>query len=73
MGEVKRGDMTHTETVWQGDAPMCDFCAARLVEREAKYDGKTDMGPWALMCENHFQVVGVGLGLGRGQKLVVKP
>ena len=42
----------------------CDFCDA-----EAKYDGKTTYGPWAYMCEKHFRTVGVGLGLGKGQKL----
>jgi hypothetical protein len=38
----------------------------------AYYDGKTVMGPWAYMCESCFQRVGVGLGLGRGQRLVVR-
>lgn len=65
--------MTHTETVWQGDAPMCDLCGSQDGVAPAKYDGRTIMGMWALMCEFHFRVMGVGLGLGRGQRLVVKP
>ena len=43
---------------------QCDFC-----EREAKYDGKTTFGPWALLCQNCFQNNGIGLGLGKGQTL----
>lgn len=32
----------------------CDFC-----DREAKYDGQTQMGPWAYMCELHMQMFGI--------------
>jgi len=46
---------------------FCDFC-----RREAKYDGKTKMGPWAYMCEFHFRQFGLGLGSGKGQRLNVK-
>ena len=45
--------------------PNCDFC-----ESEAKYDGKTRLGPWANMCSMHFKQYGLGLGLGLGQKLI---
>ena len=31
-------------------------------------DGKTRMGPWANMCMPCFKHVGVGLGVGRGQR-----
>jgi hypothetical protein len=37
----------------------------------ARYDGATVHGPWAYMCEEHFQSDGVGLGTGRGQLLVL--
>ncbi len=47
--------------------PKCDFC-----EEDAHYDGKTTYGPWASMCLTHFDRWGVGLGLGLGQKMVVK-
>lgn len=47
--------------------PACDFCGW-----VASYDAKTQKGPWANMCEDHFQANGVGLGLGRGQRLVVR-
>ncbi|MEO0126303.1 MAG: hypothetical protein ABIL44_00965 [candidate division WOR-3 bacterium] len=48
--------------------PVCDFCK----KRPAKYDGRTNLGPWAYMCKTCFKVYGVGIGLGKGQKLVLK-
>ena len=47
--------------------PKCDFC-----ESEARYDGKTKLGPWGNMCEECFPVYGVGLGTGKGQRLVLR-
>lgn len=55
----------HSETK-VSELPSCDFC-----DLAAEYDGKTRSGPWAYMCETCFIFCGVGLGLGRGQKLVV--
>ena len=46
--------------------PDCDFCGD-----EAHYDGRTKLGPWGNMCGDCFHVHGIGLGLGRGQELVV--
>ena len=46
--------------------PDCDFCGD-----QAHYDGKTKMGPWGYMCELCFRENGIGLGLGKGQMLVV--
>ena len=46
--------------------PSCDFCP-----KTAAYDGRTKMGPWAFMCPNHFVDYGTGVGLGKGQRLVV--
>jgi len=47
--------------------PKCNFC-----QKDAEYDGKTHMGRgyWAYMCQEHFEKLGVGLGTGRGQKLI---
>jgi len=42
----------------------CFFCT-----RIARYDGKTKAGPWAYMCTECFKFRGVGLGLGRGQRI----
>lgn len=55
----------HTETHFVGQRPKCDYCG-----QPASYDGKTRGGPWAFMCEVDFQQHGVGLGLGRGQRLL---
>jgi hypothetical protein len=54
------------------EIPLCDFCKQVGRDREAVYDGKTVFGPWADMCEEHFENLGVGLGVGRGQKLIKK-
>ena len=44
----------------------CNLCAK---ERLSEFvDGKTRMGPWANMCLPCFRKVGVGLGVGRGQR-----
>lgn len=66
------------EEVIVHDYPDCDFCKKECEDgaktpRKAKYDGKTNVvgGSWAYMCQEHFDVYGVGLGLGRGQRLLV--
>lgn len=52
-------------TVYLTEIPKCNFC-----DKPAAYDAKTIMGPWAYLCERHFQTHARGsLGLGRGQKL----
>lgn len=62
-----------SDSVTVAKKPNCDIC--KYVEGkdgvEADYDGATTQGPWANMCERHFQSHGVGLGTGRGQRLVV--
>jgi len=50
------------------ELPDCDIPACG---KKAGYDAKTKMGPWANLCEEHFQEHGVGLGLGKGQKLIL--
>jgi hypothetical protein len=37
----------------------------------AKYDGRTKSGHWANMCQECYQEYGVGLGLGKGQELIL--
>lgn len=34
----------------------CDFC-----KDPAIYDAKTLLGPWAFVCEKHFQVYGIAI------------
>jgi len=53
--------------------PNCDFCAVEGTSEPAEYDGRTIFGHWAYMCQLHFDQYGVGLGTGRGQKLVLEP
>lgn len=43
----------------------CDICATN----EMAVDGKTFMGCWAYMCDECHRKYGVGLGLGKGQKI----
>jgi hypothetical protein len=50
----------------------CDLCDPLLLPDDKKippiiYDCKTQMGPWACLCEYHFRHCGFGLGTGRGQ------
>lgn len=52
--------------------PKCDICWSQGKMKSAKYDAKTIMGPWANLCTPCFKQYGVGLGTGRGQKLVLK-
>lgn len=59
----------HTETEWLGPR-TCDFCSRNEQTVEASFDGKTIYGPWALMCQDHFSQYGIGLGLGKGQRLL---
>lgn len=47
--------------------PKCDLCA-----QTAAYDAKTIQGPWAYMCRTHFEQLGIGLGTGYGQRLVLE-
>ena len=46
----------------------CDICHSQV--GDVMYDAKTVYGPWANMCENCFNTIGVGLGTGLGQRYV---
>lgn len=48
--------------------PACDFCSRTT---PAVYDAKTSHGPWAYLCQGHFDDLGIGLGTGLGQRLVL--
>jgi hypothetical protein len=50
--------------------PNCDLCKQRGDIKPAAYDAATKMGPWAYLCEEDYQEVGLGLGTGVGQRLV---
>jgi hypothetical protein len=52
--------------------PNCYFCLneeSKIVP--AEFDGKTKLRHWAFMCKEHFDKLGVGLGTGKGQRLVL--
>lgn len=60
---------------WIGGGRLeCDIClnfhykTTDLTKEEFFVDGKTQMGPWALMCPRCFKLYGVGIGTGKGQK-----
>ena len=55
------------------ERPACDLCKAQGKTTPAAIDGKTRMGPWAYLCVPHFEVHGVVLGLGKGQRLLIDP
>lgn len=58
--------------VWMTELPECDVCRHRgLTATNAAYDAMTKDGPWAYMCTPHFDELGVGLGEGLGQMIVV--
>lgn len=60
-----------SEKVFMTTLPMCDTCPPDN-KAEAAYDGRTKHGPWAYMCEACFSELGVGLGTGSGQRLVLR-
>jgi hypothetical protein len=60
----------HTKAIVSA-LPPCDFCSQAGYLVNARFDGKTEFGPWANMCAAHFDAHGTGLGLGRGQELVL--
>jgi hypothetical protein len=49
--------------------PSCDI---RGCSRDAVVDGKTVHGFWGYLCYVHFMSLGVGLGIGKGQVLVLE-
>lgn len=59
--------MSKHETVLVNEIPKCDFCGEPGI-----YDSKTTFGSWANLCEKHFGQYGSGLGLGRGQKRILR-
>jgi hypothetical protein len=58
-----------TAKQWMGSEPRCDFCPKDAGAPTPYFvDGKTRIGPWAIMCPTHHKSMGLGLGTGRGQK-----
>jgi hypothetical protein len=59
---------------WHGELPECDLCGMELkVQRPALYDGKTKLGPWANMCEEHLITDGYPFSQGLTNKRIPIP
>ncbi len=68
------GDYPKGQAVAVSSLPDCDICRhveSRIRPERALYDGKTEFGSWANMCHPHMLTFGVGLGTGKGQRLVI--
>lgn len=56
-----------TRVIWIGSQIKgCQTCGIPL--KNIFIDGRTRGGSWAIMCEECHSIMGVGLGVGRGQK-----
>lgn len=47
---------------------VCDNC--KLPFKKFMYDAKTVYGPWANLCNDCFNVIGLGIGTGLGQQYI---
>lgn len=56
---------------WMGRVPPTDDFGDPVSDEFV--DGKTDMGPWALMSPRSFDRHGVGIGMGSGQRYRKQP
>mgnify|MGYP003388125620 CR=1 FL=1 len=54
------------EKVWIGYVPTKDDFDDIIIDEFI--DGKTRMGPWAIMSPSNFSLYGAGLGTGLGQR-----
>lgn len=59
---------------WLQKPPVrCDVCNRPFTEEDKYFfDAKTRQGPWACMCSRCFNLQGIGLGVGMGQKYSFK-
>lgn len=61
--------MPKNKKKWLGRWPAtCDSCGIELTKAKVFYDARTYTGSWGLLCPKHFFLLGVGLGLGKGQE-----
>ncbi len=52
---------------WSGSTPIyCDAC--NIAFGKFFIDGNTVSGRWGLFCESCHSEIGIGLGVGKGQK-----
>jgi len=65
-------NMTHGRIIYLDKLPHCHFCSIKIPARivDAKYDGKTIYEWWANMCQQCFDIFGLGrTGFGYAQEL----
>lgn len=67
MSDYRRVDNLEVKVTDKRD---CDICELWHRKALAEYDGKMSNGVWANMCQPCFNMHGVGLGTGKGQKLI---
>ena len=60
------------KTVIVSELPSCDMCRMEGKDEPAEYDARTRNGQWGNLCQDHFDQQGCRLGLGFGQKLIVR-
>jgi hypothetical protein len=61
----------HTEVV-VAVIPSCDICLSFQRDRAAYADARLPTGPWAYVCQEHFNQYNCQLGIGRGQRLIAE-
>ena len=56
------------KTALVNELPKCDMPGC---DEPAEYDARTRNG-WGYLCQAHFDLLGCSLGLGKGQRLIVR-
>lgn len=67
--DTQHKNWTKSKTASQKECDICKHVYGHKVGAPAVVDGKSKMGPWAFMCEDHFFSHGLGLGPGVGQRI----
>jgi hypothetical protein len=62
----------HTSVIVQS-IPDCDMCKQDGEKTPAYADAALVFGSWGYVCVSHFNQFGKGLGMGRGQRLLLDP
>lgn len=65
-GKKRKKKKYRAEKKWLGEVPKKDDFGSPITDEFV--DGKTAMGAWGIMSPRTFSQMGVGLGLGKGQK-----
>lgn len=55
---------------WHGGTD-CDICREPI--KGELFDARTRQGIWGTLCKKHFNMLGTGLGTGKGQRYQEQP